>query len=195
MHRFLICNWSNLTALKAVRIMLPFSWLAPVVVTDCSIDPIRLRRAWWHFMYLIFWVKYLWSSFLKLRLKKKKSKLQVTFARLFYYDNLLIIWIKSLFYSLWFYTLQRLIWFFSCAGSLLLCTGFLYLQWAGSTLPCSGRTSHCGDLLRNWGSRHMGFSSCQPWAQLSEASGIFLDHVPRTGRQILYLWTTASLTM
>ena len=73
---------------------------------------------------------------------------------------------------------------FSCAGSLVLCTGFLYLQQAGS---CSARASHCGDFWRNSGSRHMGFSSCEPWAQLFEASGIFLDHVLCTGRQILYL--------
>ena len=47
--------------------------------------------------------------------------------------------------------------FFGCVGSSLLCTGFLYLQRVWS--------SHCGGLLRNTGSRRVGFSSCAMWAQ------------------------------
>ena len=43
--------------------------------------------------------------------------------------------------------------FFGCAGSSLLCIGFLYLQWTGAVLRCGGWASHCG-----------GFSSCGTWA-------------------------------
>ena len=38
---------------------------------------------------------------------------------------------------------------FSCVGSSLLCSGFLYLRRAGATLHCGAQASHCG-----------GFSCC-----------------------------------
>ena len=55
---------------------------------------------------------------------------------------------------------------FGCVGSSLLRTGFLQLQWAGATLRCGARTSHCG-----------GFSCCGAralgvWASVVVARGL-----------------------
>ena len=36
--------------------------------------------------------------------------------------------------------------FILCAGSSLLCEGFLYLQWAGTTLCRGAQASHCSGL-------------------------------------------------
>ena len=47
-----------------------------------------------------------------------------------------------------------------CAGSLLLCKGFLEVRRAGTTLQL-----WCLGLLRSTGSRHEGFGRRGPWAQ------------------------------
>ena len=52
-----------------------------------------------------------------------------------------------------FFKLIILYFIFGCIGSLLLCTGFLWLRRAGATLRCSVRASHCS-----------GFSCCRAWA-------------------------------
>ena len=48
---------------------------------------------------------------------------------------------------------------FGCAGSLLLCSGFLYLQQAGATFCCSAWASHyCGAwALGTWASVFAAF--------------------------------------
>ena len=62
---------------------------------------------------------------------------------------------------------------FGCIGSSLLRAGFLQLQWAGATLRCGARASHCGGFsccgARALGARAsvvaaLGLSSCGSWA-------------------------------
>ena len=48
---------------------------------------------------------------------------------------------------------------YGCAGSLLMCTGFLYLRQVGANSSCSGWASHC-----------CGFSCCSSWALSSRPS-------------------------
>ena len=56
---------------------------------------------------------------------------------------------------------------FGCTGPLFLRAGFLYLQWEGATLLwCKNFSLLWLLLLRNMGSRRMGFSSCATWAEL-----------------------------
>ena len=68
-------------------------------------------------------------------------------------------------FSVWQNPLQLKKNIYDCAGSLLLCMGFLSFQWAGATLHC-----YVWALLR-WllrlqsiGSRHAGFSTWRVWA-------------------------------
>ena len=57
---------------------------------------------------------------------------------------------------------------FGCIGSSLLCTGFLYLQWAGATLCCGAWASHRG-----------GFSCWGVWALGVRASVVaVVSHPP-----------------
>ena len=66
---------------------------------------------------------------------------------------------------------------FGCIGSLLLCAGFLQLQWAGATLCPGARASHCGGFPR------CGAQALGAWASVvvvhrpgcSAACEIFLD--------------------
>ena len=77
---------------------------------------------------------------------------------------------------------------FGCAGPLLLGTGFLQLQRARTTLPCSTQASHCGGFsLQSKAPGCIIFSSCSspaPEHRLSSVAhglscfwvcGIFLD--------------------
>ena len=82
--------------------------------------------------------------------------------------------------------------FFGYAGTSLLRASFLWLQWAGATLCCSGWVSHCGGFsccgaqalaaqalvvaacgLSNWGSWalvalwHVEVSQTRDWTQVS----------------------------
>ena len=57
--------------------------------------------------------------------------------------------------------------FFGCSVSSLVLTGFLQLLWAGATLCCSVRASHCGGFscCRAWALEHR-VNSCGAWALL-----------------------------
>ena len=72
----------------------------------------------------------------------------------------------SKWYWKWSSALSKLFLFYlfisGCAGSLLLCTGSLYLWRAGALLHCRARVSHCGGFSRCGAQArgHTGFSSC-----------------------------------
>ena len=57
---------------------------------------------------------------------------------------------------------------FACVGSLLLCTGLLWLRRAGATPCCRGWASHCGGFscCGAQAQGHTGFSSCGTQAHL-----------------------------
>ena len=63
--------------------------------------------------------------------------------------------------------------FLAVLGSLLLLGGFLWLQWAGSTLCLQGMGFSLWWFLslQSTGSRHAGANSCCTWAQRSRLSG------------------------
>ena len=63
---------------------------------------------------------------------------------------------------------------FGCIGSSLLCTGFLYLQRAGATLPCGEQASHCG-----------GFSCCGARALGTRASVVVARGLSSCGSRAL----------
>ena len=63
---------------------------------------------------------------------------------------------------------------FGCVGSSLLCAGFLQLQWAGATLRCGVRASHCS-----------GFSCCRAWALGTRASVVATRGLSSFGLQVL----------
>ena len=63
---------------------------------------------------------------------------------------------------------------FGCIGSLLLRTGFLYLQRAGATLRCGARASH-------WG----GFSCCRAWDLGAWASVVVAHGLSSCGSRAL----------
>ena len=67
---------------------------------------------------------------------------------------------------------------FGCTGSLLLCSGFLQLQWVGATLHCSVQASHCSgfsccgaQILGTWASvfAAQGLNRCSAWALIAHA--------------------------
>ena len=65
-----------------------------------------------------------------------------------------------------------------CAGSSLLCAGFLWLQQAGAPAHCGVWTSHRGGFssCRAWALECAGFSNCGARAEfLRVACGIFPD--------------------
>ena len=73
-------------------------------------------------------------------------------------------------------TIQISVSVFGCAGSLLLCMGFLQLRRAGVTLCGGVMDSHCSDFSR--GAQALGvWTSVVPGHRLScfMACGIFLD--------------------
>ena len=87
--------------------------------------------------------------------------------------------------------------YFGSTQPLLLCVGFLDLQWMVPTLRCSAWASHCSDFscCREQARGPAGFSSCGTWAQLLLQHVEFSPtrnqtHVPCVGSQILYHWTT-----
>ena len=99
-----------------------------------------------------------------------------------------------------------LIYLLGCAGSSLLCVGFLLLQWMGTMLHCSAPASLNWTywtelLLPSTGSRLMGFSSCSMWAQELWYTGLVIlwhvwssqtrdqTHIPCIHRWILNHWT------
>ena len=71
----------------------------------------------------------------------------------------------SKWYWKWSFALSKLFLFYlfisGCAGSLLLCAGFLYL-WRAGALHCHARVSHCGGFscCGAQAQGHTGFSSC-----------------------------------
>ena len=63
---------------------------------------------------------------------------------------------------------------FGCIGSLLLHVGFLWLQRAGATLPCSAQVSHCG-----------GFTCCGAQALGTRASVVVAHSLSSCGSRAL----------
>ena len=68
-----------------------------------------------------------------------------------------------------------------CAGSLLLCSGFLSLWWAGATVCCGAWTSHCESFRVVGTLWHSGLVA--PW-HMESSQRRDRTHVPCIGRQI-----------
>ena len=93
-------------------------------------------------------------------------------------------------YGIWRSRFFKFLLICGCAGSSLLRTGLLWLQWAGLLSSCTTQASHCGGFSR-WGAQapgHVGFRA-QAW--YLRCTGLAaVQHVIQNQGSNLCPWTT-----
>ena len=120
-----------------------FSWLPAQLMVDVKECMNKRKKKWMKIQLAMFLHFYFLLETVSWGVKYIHAE-NISFCR-----NFLTIIITKV--SRVFFFLNKFIYLFiyGCIRSSLLCTGFLYLWWAGATLCCGVRTSHCG-----------GFSCC-----------------------------------